>query len=492
MDSAATVSIAGVLKADAAGSTRLDSKRRSSRQVAVDLLAIGDALLVVSTGLVPAAIYARGSIPVDWQLVVQSAALGGVIAWLCLKAWGHYDTTRIHDLPLSPLSIGLAVLVAVMAVSGFAVPPALRDSGGGMIWNLLWWAIATTALLASHLAARWLFGRWTAVGHFDERIAVFGAGPVARRLHEHLRNGVYGIRFVGVFDDRTQPGRVNGEGLEVTGNLATLLEVAREGGVDRIIVSLPPSADKRISLIVKNFEAVDASVHVVTHVAGEELSAAEGAISRIGPVGLIEVQHRPLGDWAAIVKRLEDIVVGALLLALSLPLWPLIALAIKLDSRGPVLFRQRRRGLNQRIFEVLKFRSMTVLEDGADVRQAERGDLRVTRVGRWLRVTSLDELPQLVNVLRGEMSLVGPRPHALVHDDEFGEQVPAYVNRTKMKPGITGLAQVRGLRGETRTSGRLEARVAHDIAYIRNWSLLLDLKILFLTVRAIVVGENAH
>lgn len=179
------------------------------------------------------------------------------------------------------------------------------------------------------------------------------------------------------------------------------------------------------------------------------------------------------------------------MLAISLPLWPLIALAIKLESPGPVIFSQRRRGRFLREFRMLKFRTMRVMEDGAAVRQAVPGDCRVTRAGRILRRTSLDELPQLFNVLRGEMSLVGPRPHALVHDEEFTRLLEIYPDRHQMKPGLTGLAQVTGLRGSTAKPGSIEARVEADLAYIKNWSVHLDLKILTRTIAAVIAGTNA-
>ena len=177
---------------------------------------------------------------------------------------------------------------------------------------------------------------------------------------------------------------------------------------------------------------------------------------------------------------------------MTLPLWPLIALAIKLESPGPVIFSQHRRGRFLREFRMLKFRTMRVTEDGAAVRQAVKGDSRVTRVGRILRRTSLDELPQLLNVLRGEMSLVGPRPHALVHDEEFSRLLDVYPDRHQMKPGLTGLAQVEGLRGPTAAPGSIEARVNADMAYIKNWSLALDLKILSRTIAAVIAGTNAE
>ncbi len=170
---------------------------------------------------------------------------------------------------------------------------------------------------------------------------------------------------------------------------------------------------------------------------------------------------------------------------------PLIALAIKIDSPGPILFRQRRRGRYQTTIDIFKFRTMTVVEDGRTARQAVPGDARITRVGRFLRRTSLDEQPQLLHVLTGEMSLVGPRPHALSHDDEFSRRLPPYPDRHQMKPGMTGLAQVSGLRGPTSAPGAIEARVEADMAYVMSWSLWLDLKILARTITAVIKGENA-
>ncbi len=192
-----------------------------------------------------------------------------------------------------------------------------------------------------------------------------------------------------------------------------------------------------------------------------------------------------------ITKRLEDIILGSALLAATAPLWPLIALAIKIESPGPVFFRQRRRGRYQQVIQVLKFRTMSVMEDGSDVRQAIAGDSRVTCIGRILRRTSLDELPQVLNVLKGEMSLVGPRPHALAHDEEFTRLLDMYPDRHQMRPGITGLAQVTGFRGSTAAPGSIEARVEADLDYIKSWSIWLDLKILYRTFATVITGENA-
>jgi putative colanic acid biosynthesis UDP-glucose lipid carrier transferase len=183
-------------------------------------------------------------------------------------------------------------------------------------------------------------------------------------------------------------------------------------------------------------------------------------------------------------KRISDIVGAGLGIAILLPFLGLIALLIALESQGPVIFRQRRSGLKGAVFAIYKFRTMRVMEDGANVTQAQRGDSRITRLGRLLRRASLDELPQLFNVLKGDMSLVGPRPHALAHDQYFAQMVPDYVQRFEAKPGMTGLAQVSGLRGEIRDLPHMHARVTRDLEYIRTWSLALDARILFLTVTA--------
>lgn len=471
----------------------IPSRRYWSRQIAVDIVAVLDIVIVLASGLLPAILFsATAGIECEWYRVLKASALAAVIVALAFASWGAYTTDSVNDLRVKPLQTLAALLIAILAVSGLGNPSTLTESEVAA-WNLVWGAPAYTLLLAHHMTAKHLLARWTAQGRFNERIAVFGAGAIARHVRDHLASAPLGIHFVGVFDDRSTPGRVNDEGLHVQGGLASLLQIAADGAVDRVIIALPPAAERRIASLTKPFEAMNTTVFVVSHVASEPFSQhGEMRGAQLGPVGLIEVQRRPLRDWDAVVKRGEDIVIGAVLLVATLPLWAIIALAIKLETPGPVLFRQRRRGLNQRVFEVLKFRTMTVLEDGNDVRQVAEHDPRVTRVGRILRASSADELPQLINVLKGEMSLVGPRPHALVHDDQFGAIVSDYPIRTQVKPGITGLAQVSGLRGETATPEKIRARVAHDLDYIRNWSPALDLKIMMRTVWTILHGKNAH
>ena len=212
----------------------------------------------------------------------------------------------------------------------------------------------------------------------------------------------------------------------------------------------------------------------------------------IGPNNALRFMRKPLSDAGVLAKRMMDLVLSTLGLILLAPLFLLVAVVIRLDSKGPVFFRQARRGFNGDIFMIWKFRSMTVMENGWNIQQAVRGDSRVTRVGRFLRAHSIDELPQLINVFTGEMSLVGPRPHAVSHDNELSARLATYAHRQRIKPGITGWAQVNGFRGATATQEMIEGRTAHDLYYIDNWSLLLDIWIIILTVFSPATRKNAH
>jgi Undecaprenyl-phosphate glucose phosphotransferase len=215
-------------------------------------------------------------------------------------------------------------------------------------------------------------------------------------------------------------------------------------------------------------------------------------VARVGQMHTIRLSRAPLTLRDRALKRAFDFVVASTLLVLLAPVFAAIALCIKLDSPGPVMFRQRRHGFNQREFRVFKFRTMTTLEDGAVIRQATRGDRRVTRVGRILRATNLDELPQLLNVILGNMSLVGPRPHAIAHNNEYEEQIRLYARRHNVKPGITGWAQVNGYRGETNSIEKMYRRVEHDLYYIDHWSLIFDVKIMIMTVFSARSYRNAY
>jgi Undecaprenyl-phosphate glucose phosphotransferase len=467
--------------------------RRWSRRVAADTVSLMDCAAVVAGSAVPGLIYEGTSgIHVDWRLLIQAAICASIIAQLALRSWGQYDASRLHDFSLSLPSIAGSLALGLLATAGLGIPPALR-AGHEVIWIATWFTASFGLMLINRAAARIVLSRLTAAGYFDERVAVFGAGTIARRVHDHLSNPKLGVHFAGVFDDRSTSDRLDPDGLALAGRLEDLVDIARSQKIDKIIIALPQTASARIESIAKKLEELPVSVHIVTHLASDFVRSSKPLkVSAMGSVGLMDIKKKALSDWQPIVKRAEDIIVGSLLLLLSAPLFPIIAAAIRYESSGPVLFRQRRRGFNQQIIEIYKFRTMRVLEDGPHIKQATFGDDRVTRIGRILRRTSLDELPQLWNVLQGSMSLVGPRPHALAHDEQFSEMLEHYASRHQMKPGLTGLAQVRGFRGETSTPMSIESRVNADIAYIKNWSLGLDLLILAQTVWAVLTAKNAH
>ncbi|MEQ1647004.1 MAG: undecaprenyl-phosphate glucose phosphotransferase [Hyphomicrobiaceae bacterium] len=478
--------------AAAASATRAKTKRLWSRKVASDIIGFCEALVVVAGGLLPTAVYASaGAIVPAWPLVIQSSLVAALIYRMSLSSAGMYDADRANDFGNRPTQMVGSLVFAVIVAISLGAPQQL-DLTSTAIWLCLWIAASYAGLILVRTIAADVMASLMAQGHFDERIAVYGAGHIARRVNDHLVNPALGLRFVGVYDSRETPDRINPEGLMVAGGLDDLVQACQEGRIDRIIIALPQIAERRVNDIARKFEDLSVNLHIVTHLSSDYCSAdRKHAVSQLGPVGLMDIKEKKHAGWAPVVKRAEDLSIGTLVAIAVALLIPLIALAIKADSRGPVLFRQRRRGLNQRVIEVLKFRTMSVMEDGSDVQQATTNDPRVTRVGRFLRRTSLDELPQLWNVLHGDMSLVGPRPHAMVHDEKFGQMLETYANRHQMKPGVTGLAQISGYRGETTTTESVEARVSHDLEYIRKWSLWLDLKIIFLTMWAVVVGTNA-
>ncbi len=461
-----------------------------SRRVAIDIVGFLDVLGVLIGGLVPAAIYAvYGELPVRWPVVTQTALLTSLFAYFCLRHFGLYDLTRVASLPVDPAKIMAALIIAFLAILGLAIPFGAFESHF-WVWYGTWAVTSVTAVLGGRLASRKVLSHLAERGLFDARVAVYGQGTIAERLSKHLEDPTLAVRLVGVFDDRRDDARLSAQRItpagKATGGLDDLITLGRAGEIDQIIIALPASADRRTADVARRLEQLPVSLHVCTHLKSDLVDeAASHSVSNIGPIGLLDIKTKPLADWGSLVKAVEDFVIGLLALIVVAPLMVLIAIAVKLDSPGPVFFKQRRHGLNRRVIEVRKFRTMRVMEDGAEIRQARAGDDRVTWIGRFLRSTSLDELPQLVNVLRGEMSLVGPRPHALVHDDQYGEMLERYANRHCVKPGITGWAQVQGFRGPTETTDKMSKRVEADLYYIDNWSLWFDLKILAMTL---VVG----
>ena len=356
-----------------------------------------------------------------------------------------------------------------------------------------WYAAGLSISLVLRYSIRMGLRYMRALG-FDGRPAAFiGATATAKRLSDTFRQNVWmGITVVGVFDDR-EPDRVtpdDDDGMALDGTIDDLLQRVRAGEVSNIYITLPMSAESRVQDIVRRFADTTASIYYSPPLGQFGLVGARWDEVHGQPV--ISLVESPFIGYSRALKRLEDIVLLIVLLPLSLPVMGIIALLVRLTSKGPALFRQSRLGVDSKPFVVFKFRTMFVAEPDQAFVQATRNDPRVTPIGRFLRRTSLDELPQIFNVLNGSMSVVGPRPHPLKLNDDFRSIVPRYMMRHKVKPGITGLAQINGERGETNTVERMERRVHYDLTYIRRWSLGLDLRILARSLLVPILDRGAY
>ena len=296
--------------------------------------------------------------------------------------------------------------------------------------------------------------------------------------------------FVGYFDDRADA-RVDGLAMEqVLGGLKDVAEHIRQQSIREVFITLPLGSQPRIVELLEQMQDTTASLFFVPDVFG--ISIIQGRLQDMNGLPVVGICETPFTGTNELIKRASDIVLATVILLLISPLMLAVAIGVKLSSPGPVIFRQRRTGLDGEDITVYKFRSMTSQDNGSVVRQATKNDSRITPFGAFIRRTSLDELPQFFNVLQGRMSIVGPRPHAVAHNEEYRRIVKAYMVRHKVKPGITGWAQVNGQRGETDTVAKMQARVEYDLEYLRNWSLGLDLQIIVRTIRLVFFDRNAY
>ena len=356
---------------------------------------------------------------------------------------------------------------------------------------ILAWALATpAALFAAHRLLPRLLPRVLATQGLQKVALIAGANELGRQLAERLRDPILGIRVAGYFDDRASGRLRDLPAAQNLGGLSALADYARAQRVDVIYIALPMASQPRILRLLEELRDTTASIYFVPDIFVSDLIQAR--VDSIGGLPVVAVCESPFYGFNGLVKRLSDIVFAGTILAAIAPLLVCISVGVKLSSRGPILFKQRRYGLDGRKIVVYKFRSMTVAEDGDLVRQATRNDARITRFGAFLRRTSLDELPQFINVLQGRMSVVGPRPHAVAHNELYRKLIRGYMIRHKVRPGITGLAQIMGWRGETDTVDKMKARIEYDLQYLRNWSVLLDLQIILKTVVVVLGKQNAY
>ncbi len=356
---------------------------------------------------------------------------------------------------------------------------------------ILSWMLLTPLLLVSlRVSVRLVIRALRKSGRNTRTLAFAGAGALAQKMSDMVEAAPWlGLRVVGVYDDREPESHSPGD-LPLKGKLSNLVEDSRTGKVDYVYITLPMQHEKSISQLITGLADTTASVYVVPDFYVFDLLQARWL--NLNGFPIVGVFESPFLGVDGLLKRAEDLVLGSLILLLIAPLMLLIALGVKLTSPGPVIFKQRRYGLNGEVIDVWKFRSMSVCENGAQVVQARKNDPRVTRFGAFLRSTSLDELPQFINVLQGGMSIVGPRPHAVSHNEQYRRLIYGYMLRHKVKPGITGWAQVNGWRGETDTLEKMQRRVDHDLTYVRNWSFWLDIKIVLMTIIKGFSGKNVY
>ncbi|MCW5701077.1 MAG: undecaprenyl-phosphate glucose phosphotransferase [Bradyrhizobium sp.] len=475
-------------RATAGGAAAARDDRPISKRVVEDAVGVFDALVICVAAVVAKWFYIGFVLQSD-QDVIPYAAVGAVGAIVAALAF-HFQGLYAFEILARPrgqtrrLLAGLVLTALAVVTAGYFLKIGEDYSRG---WFISWISLSALMLLAFHLALGRMLRRWTADGLFARRVLVYGSGTIAARLTEKAAGNGYQLQIRGIFDDPASGAEAR---VAVAGGLADLIAHARENPIDEVLIALPLDEVERISQLVETLSVLPVDIRLCPSAA--EMRRSPKALLNYQGLTVVELESRPLDDWGPILKALEDRLLSFFALVFFMPFMLLVALAIRLDSKGPVLFRQRRHGFNNTIFHVYKFRTMHVVEDGPVIVQARRDDPRVTRVGRFLRRTSLDELPQLLNVLQGDMSLVGPRPHALAHNDHYSTLLERYANRHKVKPGITGWAQVKGFRGETESPEKMKARVEHDLYYIENWSLWFDIKILAMTPFFGLVGRNVH
>lgn len=354
---------------------------------------------------------------------------------------------------------------------------------------MTWIAGTPLAVAAAHLLLRHTLPRVIASAENRRNVVIAGVNDIGLQLARQFADNPYlGTRVVGFFDDRDAD-RLPSSSLPLLGQMPELAAFVKRHHIDAIYLALPMATQPRILDLLDNLKDTTASIYFVPDIFVTDL--IQGRVDSVGGMPVVAVCETPFTGLNGMFKRLADIMLALVILALLSPLLLAVATGVKLSSPGPIVFKQRRYGLDGREIVVYKFRSMTTCDDGAVVKQASRNDQRITPFGAFIRRTSLDELPQFFNVLQGRMSIVGPRPHAVAHNETYRKLIKGYMIRHKVKPGITGWAQVNGYRGETETVDKMQKRIDYDLEYLRNWSLKLDFWIIVKTALLVVRDRNA-
>ena len=452
-------------------------------------------VLVAATGLLVHRLYVEPPIGTELQYFVGI----GIIAFLTMLMFQALDVTHVGALR-APIDQGLKIAGgwALVFLTAMAIVFFLKLEGTySRVWLVSWFALGLLAIAAERLCVAFFVRHLTRIGRLDRRTVVVGGGPAGEQLLQDLAaQKDSDLRIYGVFDDRTDtrsPDVI--AGFPKLGNVDDLVEFARHTRLDLVIFTLPITAEQRLLQMLRKLWVLPIDIRLAAHM--NKLRFRPRSYSYIGNVPVLDVFDKPIADWDVVMKSAFDRIVATICLLLASPIMLAVAIAVKTTSKGPILFKQKRYGFNNELIEVYKFRSMFADKlDYTGVKQVTRGDPRVTRVGRFIRKTSLDELPQLLNVIfQGNLSLVGPRPHAVnakAAERMYDEVVDGYFARHRVRPGITGWAQVNGWRGETDTPEKIQGRVEHDLYYIENWSILFDLYIVLITPFALLRAENAY
>jgi Undecaprenyl-phosphate glucose phosphotransferase len=470
-------------------------ERRVSQGLLIGYLRMADALVIALIGIGIFFGYIDNPGLDQSRHYWASIAMATIAGPLALHFSGAYQTRVLATTLSQVVRIGAVISSLFLAAMAGIFLMKLGEEFS-RVWLVSWTAGSVAAIGTLHLTIRSLMTRWHKTGRLSTRVVIVGGGDAAEQLIKSLDDSPHGfVEVVGLFDDRTDERSPEMIGrLPKLGKVSDLAEFARQFSVDMLVVTLPLTAENRLLQLMKQLWVLPVDIRLSAH--SQRLRYRPRAYSWLGNVPMIDVFDRPLRDWSLVLKTVEDKALASLAIIAFAPVMAAVAIAIKLESKGPVIFKQVRYGFNNQPINVFKFRSMyTDLCDPKANRLVTRDDPRVTRVGKFIRRTSLDELPQFFNVLLGDLSLVGPRPHAhhaKAADLLYDEVVDGYFARHKVKPGITGWAQINGWRGETDTEEKIQRRVEFDLYYIENWSLLFDLQILAMTPFALMKTENAY
>ena len=454
-----------------------------------------ECLIVFVSAIVMHRLYLAERLPLTAQYLELIAAVA-ILFLVGSAAIGTHTISAYRN--VFPVAVRLLGCLGLLFLAALAAIFFLKlDFVFSRVWLLGWFVLASTTLIIERSIIAAFVRRLARAGRLEKRVVVVGGGPDCENLLRTLTKDNDGdMRIYGVFDDRAgdrSPEVV--AGFPKLGTVDDLVDLARHARIDLVIFSMPITAEQRLLQMLRKLWVLPIDIRLAAHMS--KLRFRPRSYSYIGSVPVLDVFDKPIADWDIVLKGAFDRLVGAICLILLSPIMLAVALAVKLDSPGPVLFCQKRYGFNNELIEIFKFRSMYVdqLDHGAH-KLAVRNDPRVTRVGRFIRRTSLDELPQLFNVVfKGNLSLVGPRPHAVyakAADRQYDEVVEGYFARHRVRPGITGWAQINGWRGETDTPEKLQKRVEHDLYYIENWSILFDVYILARTPFSLIKSENAY